>query len=244
MQHRADHIAVGVQDTEATGIGGVPQDVPPVARLEVGRVDVHIRPVADPRRINDVRRRVLGTHVVVGVAEALNDVAEIGQVRVIEGLEQFSSHQPGQNGVGHPDDEVGREGAGAELVECPLLGVVGGDGGLDAVGLFKPGDHVRVEVVHVVEDLQGPALMSFPGGHGVPDRGERDRLVGPGQFQGCARTAVASAGGEDRRAEYQAPSGHSRATEELAPTDRSAAGGGSRVSVFRPAVLHRWAPSW
>ena len=187
------------------------------ARDQVGAVE-------HARAVDRVRHRVLRALVVPGVLVLRPDVLEVGQVALVERLDQVGVDHLAQD-AGAREDEVEGLTRSPELGEHLVVGGVRRDLDLDAVlgaeVLHHPGRHVLV----VVEDLEGATPL---GVQAVLDRWvavldrQAHRTVGPrqrvGRLTSRGRGAVASAGGQQggcphTDSEPQTPSQHLAASQ-------------------------------
>ena len=159
-------LALVVDDADEALVRRVPQQLPAVVAGE-GRVVDDVAAVGDTGRVDGVGHRVLGADVVVRALQALQHVGEVGQVLLVERLDQLAGDVAGQPERGRADHEVDLERVVAQVREQLVLGVVGGDLHLRAERRLEGRHRVGVDVVGVVEDLERPRLRLLATGHGL-----------------------------------------------------------------------------
>jgi hypothetical protein len=191
-----------VDDRQVVLVLHVPQRVVGV----VERADVvrdHVRPPADPGRVRRVRDAVLPVLVVPGVLELGPAVDDVRDVLVIERLHELGGDHLPDLVVGREVDVVVQR-AGGDLAQR-LLGVVEGrELDVDAVLRLEVLHDARIQVVGVVVELEGAALLG-----GEPRLDHRhvaverplDRVVGAGDLEplGAGHLRLAARSQQGRR---------------------------------------------
>ena len=182
-------LALVVDHADEALVRRVPQQLPAVVAGE-GRVVDDVAAVGHAGRVDGVGRRVLGADVVVRALQALQHVGEVGQVLLVERLDQLAGDVAGQPERGRADHEVDLERVVAQVGEELVLGVVGGDLHLRAERRLEGRHRVGVDVVGVVEDLERPRLRLLATGHGlIPLSGSVTGWSKPGQRDARAPTS-------------------------------------------------------
>ena len=146
----------------------VPQRAPGIGelgRVEAGQV---IRAPADPGGVDRVGHRVAASHVVPRAGERRPDVGrQVREVAVVERLQHLADHEPlEEDRLRHEHVEL--HGAAGELRDRLVDRREGADLHLDAVLALEVVDHVLVDVLDPVVELERSTL-------GPQSR--RDRLV-------------------------------------------------------------------
>ena len=186
--------------------------------------------VHDPGAEHGVRHRVLGALVIERVLEAGQDRAEVADVRAVHRLGQLARHQLGKVVVGGRQEQIRLHLAAAQLLDGLVVHVEGGHLDGDAVLLLERGDHLFVDVVGVVEDLERAGLGHEDVGDGrvVVEERQRHRVlgrtrqrVGATAAATAATVVVAATRGQQGTDTGRRDSRRGRATQELstAPTN-------------------------
>ena len=257
LHRHAERVATVVEDPDLAAIRlRVPEDVP--RHIHAGDVLLHLV-VAPPDAVHPdhVRHRVAAAAVVEGVGQLRPDVLlEVGQVRVVQREHQLVRDQVDDVRPAQAHDQVELDGAGRELRDRLVGGVVRRDLHLRGRLRLELLDGGGVDVVGVVVDPQRATLGRAPVGDPLVLVGDRpcDGVVGARQRQArraggllddelCGRAGRAGRLGADgrrrvlaacQRADRADPSrGASGPTDELPPVEPSVILGMSHSTRFR-----------
>ena len=149
QQRHTDRLTLVIQDVDLARVLLVPEQVVPVRRHGVDPVSA----IGDTGRVDGVRDGVLSTLVVPGVEILRPDVFEVGQVAVVQRLQQFAVDHLAQD-TRTGKHQVKRRARLVQLREHLVVVVVRRHLDLDVVLLAEGLHHPRGHVVGVVEDLE------------------------------------------------------------------------------------------
>jgi hypothetical protein len=158
-----------------------PERVPRLVELARVEVEQVVAP-GDPGRVGDVRDGVARADVVERAVQLGPDVLlEVGDQLVVERLQQPPAHQAREL-IGGREDDVELQAPGAELGERLVEGVERRHPDADVLLLAEGLEHLGVEVVGVVVDVQLAAALGLGGARDdVAELGHDDRVVLAGQ---------------------------------------------------------------
>ncbi|GBC87057.1 hypothetical protein HRbin12_01058 [bacterium HR12] len=224
-ERHADRLSVLVEEVHLPTPPLVPVDVEGHGK-GAGVVDM-VPPVPDPRLPGHVGDRVAGSPVVPGILEPRPHVREVGQVRVVEGLDLLGRDEL-REVLDRGEEQVEADGVvlhlGHRLVHPGELRVLD----LDAVLGLERLEDLLVDVVVPVEDAQRARLgrQAVRDGRQVVVQGQRRGAIGRGEQRHPGfptprrRRRALAAGCEHPRERGDAEARDRRSPEELSARER------------------------
>ena len=225
----------------------IPEDRPGIVELGDVLADLVGAP-ADARRVDGVGHRVLRAHVIERALQRVPDIGrQIGDVAVVDRLDQLAGHGLGQAVRGDIDD-IGPDRMGRLLGDGLVLAVIGGELHVDAMGLAELVHQPLVDVVGIdIDDEIAAGFRRHAGLEGVLIDRQRHRMVGPRQ-RNAARAhglgAVGKSAADDEGCRRGDEAGAADGLQRPAARERAAHGRtgrfGVRITIFHGCPLLFW----